>query len=154
MTISIRTIIACGCLGAIILAVASCSPRHTPPMSVTELMEDRVTLDGVLMKCNENQPKAHIESDCQTARIAIARLDSQNEPAIEAKRAAEFEHTRQRLRLAQEKQRQEREAKTKVDVYTLPLVPVEPLVPDQPILPPTAPPANEANPPVARESNP
>jgi hypothetical protein len=147
MPISIKSIVACGCLGAVILAMAACSPRRIPPMTVTDLMEDRVTLDGVLMKCNQNQSKARTDSDCLNARIAIERLASRSEPVEEAKRREEFEHRREQLRLAQEKQRQEREAKSKVDVYHLPLVPVEPA-------PPPAPPPNEANPPVARESNP
>jgi hypothetical protein len=114
-------------------------------MTVTDLMEDRVMLDGVLMKCNQNQSKARTDSDCLNARIAIERLASRSEPAEQAKRKEEFEHSREQLRLAQEKQRQEREAKTKVDVYNLPLVPVEPT-------PPPAP--DEKSPPVARESNP
>jgi hypothetical protein len=147
MTNSIKSIAACGCLAAAILAMAACSPRRIPPMSVTDLMEDRVLLDGVLMKCTQNQSKARNESDCANARIAIERLASQNQPAIEAKRMEEFEHTRERLRLAQERQRQEREAKTKVDVYHLPVVPVE-LPPAPASLP------NETNPPIARESSP
>jgi len=147
MSISIKSIVAWACLGAVILAMPACSPRRIPPMTVTDLMEDRVTLDGVLMKCNRNQSKARTDSDCLNARIAIERLASRSEPAEEAKRRQEFEHSREQLRLAQEKQRQEREAKTKVDVYNLPLVPVEPA-------PPPAPPPNETNPPVARESNP
>ena len=148
MTISIKSIAACGCLGAVILAVAACSPRRIPPMTVADLMEDRVTLDGVLMKCNQNQSKARTDSDCLNARIAIERLASQSEPAKEAKRKEEFERTREQLRLAQEKQRQEqeaKEAKTKVDVYHLPLVPVEATPAPQP---------NDTNPPIARQSNP
>jgi len=150
MRISIKSIIACACLGAGILAAAACSPRRIPPMSVTDLMEDRVTLDGVLMKCNRDPYKARTDSDCLNARIAIERLASQSERAEEAKRAEEFEHSREKLRLAQEKQRQEqeaKEAKTKVDAYHLPLVPVEsaPTPASQP---------NETNPPIARESNP
>jgi hypothetical protein len=148
MSILHKSIVACGCLSALVLAFAACSPRRIPPMTVTELMEDRVTLDGVLMKCNQNQSKARTDSDCLNARIAIERLASQSEPAEEAKRRQEFEHSREQLRLAQEKQRQEREAKTKVDVYHLPLVPVDPAPP------PAAAPPNEANPPVARETNP
>src|ERR1700730_4687955 len=147
MPILHKSIVACGCLSALVLAIAACSPRRIPPMTVTELMEDRVTLDGVLMKCNQNQSKARTDSDCLNARIAIERLASQSEPAEEAKRKQEFEHSREQLRLAQEKQRQEREAKTKVDVYHLPLVPVDPAP-----LPAAAPP-NEINPPIARESN-
>jgi hypothetical protein len=150
MPISIKSIIACGCLGAVMSATAACSPKRIPPMSVTDLMEDRVTLDGVLMKCNRNPSKARTDSDCLNARIAIARLASKNEPAEEAKRAEEFERSREKLRLAQEKQRQEqeaKEAKTKVDAYHLPLVPVE-------SAPTPAPQSNDTNPPIARQSNP
>lgn len=145
MPISIKSIIACGCLGAAILGTAACSPKRIPPMSVTDLMEDRVTLDGVLMKCNRNPSKARNDSDCLNARIAIERLASRNRPAEEAKRAEEFEHSREKLRLAQERQRQEQESKTTVDVYHLPLVPVEATPAPQP---------NDTNPPIARQSNP
>src|SRR5450755_1302757 len=126
MPISIISIIACGCLGAAFWATAACSPRRIPPMTVTDLMEDRVTLDGVLMKCNQNQSKARTDSDCLNARIAIERLASQTDPAVEAKRTEDFERSREQLRVSQDKLRQEQEAKTKVDVYHMPLVPVEP----------------------------
>jgi len=148
MPISIKSIIACGCLGTVILSTAACGPRRIPAMTVTDLMEDRVTLDGVLMKCNQNQSKARTDSDCLNARIAINRLASQSEPADEAKRAEQFEHRREQLRSSQERQRlerQEEEAKTKVDAYHLPLVQVEPTPP---------PPPSDTNPPVVRESNP
>ena len=102
-------------------------------MTVTELMEDRVTLDGVLMKCNEKPSKARTDADCISARIAIERLASQHEPAEEAKRAAEFERSREQLRLAQEKQRQEQESKKpKLDAYHLPVIPVDPRPPGPP----------------------
>jgi hypothetical protein len=150
MRISIKSIIACGCLGAGILAAAACSPRRIPPMSVSDLMEDRVTLDGVLLKCNGDPYKARTDSECLNARIAIERLASHSERAEEAKRTEEFEHSREKLRLAQEKQRQEqeaKEAKAKVDVYHLPVMPVE-------STPTPAPQPNDTNPPIARESNP
>lgn len=124
-----KSVFAYGCLAAVILATAACSPRRIPPMSVTDLMEDRVTLDGVLMKCNQNAAKARTDSDCLNARIAIERLASQRDPAEEAKRTEEFERSREKLRQAQDKQRQEQEAHTKVDAYHLPLVPVEPAPP-------------------------
>jgi hypothetical protein len=149
MTNSSRSIVARGCLGAVILALAACSPRPIPPLSIADLMEDHVALDGVLMKCNQKQSNWRTESNCLNARIAIERLASQNEPAIEAKRAVEFEHSRERLRLAQDKQRQEREAKSKVDVYHLPLVPDE-TTPPPAAPPPPSPLPNGTNPPVAR----
>ena len=147
MSNSIKSVVMAGCLGTAVLATAACSPRPVPPMTVTDLMEDRVSLDGVLMKCNQNESKARTNADCVNARIAVERLASQNDAAVEAKRAAQFERSRERLRLSQERHRQEEEAKTpKVDAYHLPLVPVEPPPP-----PPQQ--ANDASPPVARESN-
>jgi hypothetical protein len=128
MPIAIKSMAARGCLCALLLAAAACSPRRIPPMTVTDLMEDRVLLDGVLMKCNQSQ-KPRNDSDCVNARIASERLANRNEQAEEAKRAEEFEHRREQLRMSQEKQRQEKEAKTKVDAYHLPVVPVEPATP-------------------------
>ena len=90
-------------------------------------MEDRVTLDGILMKCDQDPSKVRNPSDCETARIAIERLASQQvDPDVEKKREAEFEKAREKLRVVQDKLRQEQEAKTKVDAYTLPVVPVNP----------------------------
>jgi hypothetical protein len=149
MPVAIKFSVACGCLGAVILATAACSPRRIPPMTVSDMMEDRVLLDGVLMKCNQNLSKARTDTDCLNARIAIERLASQNEPAEEAKRREAFERTRENLRMSQEKLRQEQEAKTKVDAYHLPLVPVDP--------PPPPPPqdrSNDGGPPIVSQSTP
>jgi len=126
MVISTQLKVAFGCLFALILGVAACTPRHAPAMTVADLMEDRVTLDGVLMKCNQNPSGARADTDCLNARIAIERLADQSESAEAAKRTAEFERSRDQLRSAQDKLRQEEQAKTKVDAYHLPLVPVDP----------------------------
>ncbi len=124
-------------------------------MSVGDLMEDRVTLDGVLMKCNQNQAKAHTDADCLNARIAIERLASQSEPNEEAKRAEEFERNREKLRTAQDKLRQAQEAQTKVDAYHLPLVPVEPAATPAPApAPASAPPAGDPNLPIVSQVKP
>ena len=141
MTIANKFIVACGCLGAVILAATGCSPRRIPPMTVADLMEDRVMLDGVLMKCNQDQSKARTDSDCLNARIAIERLASQSDPAKEAKHMEDFERSREQLRMNQDKQRKEQEAKTKVDAYNLPLVPVDPTPP----APPTHSPDSQAD---------
>jgi len=152
MPVAIKSIIASGCLAAAILCTAACSPRRIPPMSVSDLMDDRVALDGVLMKCNQDPGKARTDSDCLNARIAIDRLASKDEPAEQAKRAEEFERSRERLRVSQEKQRQARLAKNpKVDVYSMPVVPVEPPPP-----PPTPPPPTPKEPqsPIVGQVNP
>jgi len=124
MQTHLRYFIVCAAIGAVIVGVA-CSPKRVPPMTVADLMEDRVTLDGVLMKCNEDPIKARSNADCLNARVAIERLANQADPAEEAKRNAEFERNRERLRLEQDRARQEQEAKSKVDPYNLPVVPVD-----------------------------
>jgi hypothetical protein len=154
MQTSIKSIIACGCLAAVIAATAACSARRIPPLTVTDLMEDRVTLDGVLMKCNRDPSKARTDTECVNARIAIGRLANQNEPAEAAKRAQNFERSREQLRVAQEKQRREQEAKIqKVDAYHLPLVPVEPTAPPTPS-PETSLNNTNTGPPVANQPKP
>ena len=126
MRIAIQQILACAWLAAAIFGSAACSPRRAPPLTVADLMEDRVTLDGVLMKCNQNPVKARTDSDCLNARVAIERLAKDVDPAVEEQRQAEFERSREQLRLTQDKLRQEQEAKTKVDAYSLPVMPVDP----------------------------
>jgi hypothetical protein len=98
-------------------------------MTVSDLMEDRVTLDGVLMKCNENPIMARTSSDCLNARVAVERLAKDVDPAEEARRSAEFERSREKLRVAQEKLRQEQVDSTKVDPYSLPVVPLDSAAP-------------------------
>jgi hypothetical protein len=109
-------------------------------MTVEDLMEDRVTLDGVLMKCDQSPAKARSDSDCLNARIAVERLaqNHEHDPAEDQKREEAFERRREELRLAQEKLRQDQEARTKVDAYSLPVVPVDPAQPAKSDPPPVA----------------
>jgi hypothetical protein len=125
MPYTIQHIVACAGLCAAILASAACSPKRVPPMTVSDLMEDRVMLDGVLLKCNQNPAKSRNDTECLNARIAVERLAKDIDPAEEAKHNADFERSREQLRQAQERTRQEQEAKTKVDAYNLPVVPVD-----------------------------
>jgi hypothetical protein len=125
MPLTLKQFAACAGLVAAILGSAACAPKRIPSMTVQDLMEDRVTLDGVLLKCNEHPNKVQNVSDCLNARVAVERLAKDVDPAEEARRNAEFERSREQLRLAQDKVRHDQEAKTKVDAYNLPLVPVE-----------------------------
>ena len=144
MSMSIKSMIVCGCVAAVVVSTAACSPRRIPPMTVSDLMEDRVALDGVLMKCNRDPGKAGNDSDCLNARIAIERLAAQVDPSIEAKRAEDFERSREQLRIAEDKKRQEEESKAKkVDAYHLPVIPVEP-----------TPPPKDAQSPTVSQTNP
>jgi hypothetical protein len=143
MRMSIKSMIVCACVAAVVVATAACSPRRIPPMTVTDLMEDRVALDGVLMKCNRDPGKARNDSDCLNARIAIERLAARVDPSVEAKRAEDFERSREQLRLTEDKKRQEQESKAKVDAYHLPVIPVEP----------TPPPKDPQSPTVSQTNN-
>src|SRR5580658_131928 len=114
-----------GLVGAAALGLAACSPPPVHHLSVDDLLEDRVMLDGILLKCDQDSGKTRNQADCENARIAVERLAAQQAPAEEAKRREEFERTREKLRLAEEKQR-DQAAKPKLDGYSLPVVPVDP----------------------------
>jgi uncharacterized protein YkuJ len=130
MAISIKSIVRISLWCAALGVMAACSPRKIPPLTISDLMEDRVKLDGVLMKCNQRSTSPHDDIDCINARIAAERLEAQKDQGIDAKRAEEFERNREQLRSQQDRQREELEAKkVKVDAYHLPLVPVEPSQP-------------------------
>jgi hypothetical protein len=144
MPMSIKSMIACGCVATVLVATTACSPRRIPPMTVTDLMEDRVALDGVLMKCNREPEKARRDSDCLNARIAIERLAARVDPSVEAKHVEDFERSREQLRLSEAKKREEEEAKVKkVDGYHLPVIPVEPTPPPKD---PQSPTVSQTNP--------
>ena len=103
-------------------------PKRAPPMTVDDLMEDRVMLDGVLLKCNQNPAEARNELGLPVMPGSRSNgWHKDVDPTEEAKRNAEFERSREKLRLAQEKLRQEQEEKTKFDAYSLPVVPVSPV---------------------------
>jgi hypothetical protein len=138
MPYSTKKILVYGWLYAALLSSVACSPRRIPPMTVADLMEDRVTLDGALMKCDRDKARARTDVECLNARVASERLAKDVDPAVEQKREEDFERTREHLRLAQDKLRQEQEAKKKVDPYTLPVVPVEPAPPPPTDAPPLA----------------
>jgi hypothetical protein len=121
---------ACACLAW--SGLAACSHPHTPPASVDDLMDDRVALDGLLMKCNANPQMSLKDPDCETARTASVRLAVQNERVDVDKRQEEFEHSRDALRQAQERLRAAEESASKVDAYHLPVLPV-----DSPATPPS-----------------
>jgi len=117
------------------MLTAACGPKRIPPMTVSDLMENRVTFDGALMKCNQNPDKARNDTDCLNARIAIERLAQDVDPSESAKRNAEFERNREQLRQAQERARADQESKARVDPYNLPVVPVDPAAPAAPEAP-------------------
>jgi len=89
-------------LGAVIVGLAACSPRRIPPTSVTDLMENRVMLDGVLMKCNQNPSKARTDSDCnETRESPLIGSPAKESRRKRRKRTEEFEQSREKRRLAQ-----------------------------------------------------
>ena len=120
-----KQILACGCVSVALFCGVGCAPKVVPRMTVEDLIEDRVTLDGVLMKCNEHPSAARTSTDCENARIAVERLAKDVDPTEEVKRKAEFEAHREKLRLAQDELRRQNDAQSRVDPYALPVVPVD-----------------------------
>jgi hypothetical protein len=118
-----------GLLGGALLAAAACSPVHLPPPALSDMLEDRVLLDGIILKCNADPAMSRDDPQCATARIAIARLVAQREADDTAARRAEFERRREQLRQEQEQRRAAQESAQKIDAYSLPLVPVDPAQP-------------------------
>jgi hypothetical protein len=129
-----------------LMAAAACSPRRVPPATVDDLMEDRVVLDGLLMKCNNNPQMANTSVDCANARTAVERLGAQQERTDAAKREAEFEHSREQLRQLEDRQRAAQEAAAKVDAYHLPVMPVDSSATPASPSPPKPPPSNHQQP--------
>jgi hypothetical protein len=122
-------IVVVGWVFGAILGATSCGSPRVPPPSVSELVEDRVMLDGLLLKCNSNAEFAKSGPDCANARVAVDRLAAQAEVADSAKREAEFERRRDRLRQLQDQQRAQKELESQIDAYHLPVVPVDPPTP-------------------------
>jgi crotonobetainyl-CoA:carnitine CoA-transferase CaiB-like acyl-CoA transferase len=114
-----------GLLGGALLAVTACSPVHVPAPTLSDMLEDRVLLDGIILKCNSDLDMSRNDPQCATARIALARIAADTEAAERAARQADFERRREQLRQAEERQRRAEEAANKVDPYTLPVVPLD-----------------------------
>ncbi len=145
-------------LAAALVALCACSPKRIPPMTVSELLEDRVMLDGVLMKCDARPAQARDDQECQNAHEAIARLVKDPDPDVVARRTAAFERAREQRRQALDKMRAQQESQAKVDAYSLPVLPVNPAeaasaagAPGASAAPTDAPPADGATQPPAGE---
>jgi hypothetical protein len=137
MSIKAKSLAGSGLFCVLALSAACSRPRATH-LTVGDLMEDRVTRDGILMKCNRNPATSDSDVDCLNARIAIERIAAQREKEEAAAREAQFERRREQLRLAEDAQRQAQEAARRVDPYSMPVVPVTPT-------PTPAPPGRDAS---------
>jgi hypothetical protein len=113
-------------VGAGCLLLGACrQPRDAPP-TVEDLMQDRVALDGIMMKCNDQVHRDKAGADCEIARVAAERLAAEKESTEIAKRQQDFELNREKLRQGDEQRRAAQAAQKKFDPYTMPVVPVEP----------------------------
>ncbi len=112
------------CAGAVAM-IAGCNSAPVPITPVSALIEDPVTLESILMKCNKAAPRSVSVEECNNARMAADQVGQERDKADAARRIAEFEKNRERLRLQQEALRRQKENATKVDPYRLPIVPPE-----------------------------
>ena len=119
-------VISIGICCAAALGLAACEPVPVPVASVEDLLDDPVSLDGILMKCGKNKAAQKSNVECMNARIAVDRIAAQREKIEAETRIATFERNRERLRLQQDAQQRMLEESKKVDPYKLPLVPPAP----------------------------
>ena len=122
---SFKFLVVCGSLQVLTLALVACGPKHEAPVTVGDMMDDRVVLDGILLKCSRTPSKMNSDPDCINARVAIERLAKVNELGEEKKHAEDFERVREQLRVPEARNHQ-MDTHPKVDGYSLPVVPVEP----------------------------
>ncbi len=125
---SFKFLVVCGSLQVLSLSLVACGPKHVAPVTVGDMMDDRVVLDGILLKCSATPSKMNSDPDCMSARVAIERLAKVNELGDERKHAEDFERVREQLRVSEARKHQ-MDPHPKVDGYTLPVVPVEPAEP-------------------------
>jgi hypothetical protein len=123
METPIKSIVTRTLIGVLLIGGAACSPRQDPVLTVQDLLDDRVKLDGVLLKCNQS-PASTNRTDCVNARIAAAKISTLHDEQKAAKRNEDFEKRREELRLQQDRERQSQDAQ-KPDAYHLPVVPVD-----------------------------
>jgi hypothetical protein len=105
-----------------LIHITGCSQK-LPPRSALELMEDPAVLQGVVHRCNELQRAALNDRECRNAREAVSRLEAQQKPASNLAAEQQFEKAREARRAREELERRRREAREKVDPYTMPLAP-------------------------------
>ncbi len=89
-------------------------------------MQDRVALDGIMMKCADQTHGEKAGPDCEIARVAAERLAAEKESTEIAKRQQDFEVNREKLRQGDEQRKAAQAAQKKFDPYTMPVVPVDP----------------------------
>ena len=106
--------------------LGACRPKHEPLASVEDLMEDRLTRDGILLKCNDPEQRARMGTQCEIARVAVERLAKQNDETEKARAQEAFERNRDRLRTSDEQRSALQQQQSRVDPYSLPVVPVTP----------------------------
>jgi hypothetical protein len=108
------------------LLLGACKQQREALPTVEDLMQDRVALDGILLKCNQPSGKDRGGPDCEIARVAVERLGAEKEAAEVARRQQDFERNRDKLRITDDQRKAAQADQKKVDVYTMPVVPVDP----------------------------
>ena len=113
-------------IGAGCLLLGACRQQRDVPPTVEDLMQDRVALDGILLKCNDQARGDKPGADCEIARVAAERLAAERDSAEVAKRQQDFERNREKLRQSDEQRKAAQAEQKKFDPYTMPVLPVEP----------------------------
>lgn len=83
------------------LLIAGCA-KETPPVSVTELVENPILLEATMVRCAQDRSRTRYDAECVNARAAVDRIQAKEEAAAKAALEARSESKRKALRRTQE----------------------------------------------------
>lgn len=81
--------------------LVACGEEPRPP-SVTELLDDPIKLEAIVVRCAQNRSQSRYEADCVNARQAVSIIEAREERARRDALEAQSERKREALRRTQE----------------------------------------------------
>jgi hypothetical protein len=102
--------------------IAACDGPPPPARTVAEFVQDPALLQGVMIRCKQQQTAGARDPECANALAAADRLAADDAARRAGDRAAEFERQREQRRAEEEQRRQAAERATpKFDPYSSPV---------------------------------
>jgi hypothetical protein len=121
-------------LGAIgVLWLCGCSGPPPAPHSISELVDDRALLQGIMVRCAADEWAAKKDVECANARLAVERIGKVEDTKHDTERGITFQRQREQHRDQEEQARRAAErAHPGFDPYSSPVTPDKPAEPAKP----------------------
>ena len=104
------------------VALAGCGAPKPLPHTVNELVDDRVLLQGIIVRCAADKRAADADVECTNARLAVERIGAEEDSRHSAERGAAFDQQREQHRVQEEQRRRAAEhAQATFDPYSSPV---------------------------------